>query len=114
MEKQLLSGNKYYIGLGSEPNIDFLFQGTESSRLLESLKKHDLIYFGVNSIQEAKELQRKYIIEFDLGGGNYVGGNIIDTNGNPIAYISYNGRIWEDRNGWKDGRELDVNLNRIK
>jgi hypothetical protein len=100
--------NKYYIGLGSEPNIDYLFQGTESVKLSEKNKQHNMIYFGVDTLQDAKTLQRKYIQVYDLGGGNYVGGDIYDSEDNYIGYISYNGRIWKGRDGWKNKEEIDI------
>jgi hypothetical protein len=81
---------KYYIGLGMAPNPDHY--GYE----YEQYKKEGLHYIGVYSIEEALELQRKYINENGLGGGNYIGGIILNANKKPIARVSYNGRIWEN------------------
>lgn len=49
----------------------------------------------VNSLDDARDECRKYIGENDLGGGNWTGGQITDEQGNPIAEVSYNGRIWK-------------------
>jgi hypothetical protein len=35
-----------------------------------------------------------FILRNDLGSGNWDGGDIIE-NGKLIAYVSYNGRVWE-------------------
>lgn len=37
-----------------------------------------------------------YIKSYRLGGGNWSGGRVVDANtGREVAYISYNGRIWQ-------------------
>jgi len=38
---------------------------------------------------------RAFIGELDIGASNWGGGEIYDSKGNEIAYVSYNGRIWE-------------------
>ena len=47
----------------------------------------------VRSIDEASKLVRRWIEDHDLGGSN-VGKQIILFNGSPVAYVSYNGRVW--------------------
>jgi len=39
----------------------------------------------------------EYIKKWNLGGGNWTGGQIL-SNGKQIAAVSYNGRVW-DRHG---------------
>lgn len=46
------------------------------------------------SPQAASDACRAYIVEHDLGGGNWTGGKLVDGNGTHVANISYNGRIW--------------------
>ncbi|MBE0502068.1 MAG: DNA (cytosine-5-)-methyltransferase [Desulfuromonadales bacterium] len=49
----------------------------------------------VASLEEASVVCRKYIEHWNLGGGNWCGGagNVMQ-NGNLVATISYNGKIW--------------------
>jgi hypothetical protein len=52
-----------------------------------------------------------FINNNDLGGGNWDGGDITD-NGKLIAYVSYNGRVWEVEEGkgkWSGrGKEIEI------
>ena len=48
----------------------------------------------VHDEQHASEMVRKYIEKYDLGGGNFVGGQIVTPEDEMIAYVSYNGRVW--------------------
>lgn len=43
-----------------------------------------------------------YIEQKNLGGSTYNGGDVLDENGNAIAWISYNGRVWESRKSDKE------------
>ncbi len=47
----------------------------------------------VETIEEAAEKCRDFIEEYDLGSGNWVGG-VVTEGDNPVAAISFNGRIW--------------------
>ena len=51
----------------------------------------------VFSISQASKVCVEYIDKYDLGGGNWTGGQIL-SNGKQIAAVSYNGRVW-DRHG---------------
>jgi hypothetical protein len=50
----------------------------------------------VNSLKEAAQLVEAYIAEFNLGGGNWVGGQVFsgDNKTEQVAKITYNGRAW--------------------
>lgn len=51
-------------------------------------------YVTAKSLKDASMKCRSYIEEFNLGAGNWVGGQVSqDTK--RIAQISYNGRIWK-------------------
>ncbi len=56
----------------------------------------------VQSLSEARQKCLDYINENDLGGGNWSGGEVINDQGEVIAYISYNGRVWESTNFEKE------------
>jgi len=48
----------------------------------------------VDSLQKASEVCSLYIGKWDLGGGNWNGGQVF-AGDRQIARISYNGRIWD-------------------
>jgi hypothetical protein len=53
---------------------------------------------SIDSLEQASAICQKYIARFDLGGGNwgYKTGAVFDLEGNPVAWISYNGRCWKE------------------
>jgi hypothetical protein len=53
---------------------------------------------SVKSIDEAVKLVKNFISENDLGGGEFIGAQIY-KNGKPIAYVSYNLKVWEGKIG---------------
>lgn len=55
------------------------------------------IELTVTNVEEASRLCRKYITQYNLGGGNWTGGQISE-NGREIARVSYNGRVWNTEN----------------
>lgn len=50
-------------------------------------------YITVQSLKDASHKCREYISEFNLGSGNWTGGQVFQQR-KQIARISYNGRIW--------------------
>ena len=46
------------------------------------------------SYAEAVTICLAFIAEYDLGGGNWAGGQVYDDDGKQVARISYNGRLW--------------------
>lgn len=48
----------------------------------------------VSTFKEASHVCRTYIAKWNLGGGNWSGGQIFRGN-KQVAQISYNGRIWD-------------------
>ena len=51
----------------------------------------------VSSLRDASQVCQRYIAANELGGGNWAGGDVEDDTGQVVAYISYNGRVWESR-----------------
>lgn len=49
---------------------------------------------AANSIEECQVSARKYIEDYDLGGGNWSGGQVYQD-GDYVGYVSYNGRFWD-------------------
>lgn len=56
---------------------------------------------GHQSIKECAKAVRDYIERYNLGSGNWLGGDVREVeSGKWVASISYNGRIWKKR--WQD------------
>lgn len=47
------------------------------------------------SIEECQQIVRNYIDFYNLGGGNWYGGDVF-KDGKHIGNISYNGRFWSN------------------
>lgn len=63
---------------------------------------------SVSDLKEAREKCVKYRDENMLGGGNWTGGKVTDDEGNFLAQISYNGRVW-DREYWtSEAKEIII------
>lgn len=83
---------RYYVVLKHAPNPDIITGGYWVSPL-DELKR---VY--IKTFREASEACRKYIERNELGSGNWTGGQIfydIGEHGEPIAHVSYNGRVWD-------------------
>lgn len=51
----------------------------------------------VDNLVQARQVVQQYINYFDLGGGNWVGGEVVRlSDGLVIGTFSYNGRLWAD------------------
>jgi hypothetical protein len=81
----------YKVVLASVGNPDF---GQDSRRSLPGVPRHVI---RVASISDASKACRAYIAYYDLGGGNWIGGEVKKA-GVVCAQISYNGRAWEPGN----------------
>lgn len=57
----------------------------------------------LHTLREAIEQCKAYIASWNLGGGNWNGGQVYSDKGH-IATISFNGRIWD-----LDDNEIQVN-----
>ena len=47
------------------------------------------------SLAEASETCLSYITQYELGGGNWTGGEVFNAEGEQVAYVSFNGKIWK-------------------
>jgi hypothetical protein len=81
----------YKVLLASVGNPDF---GQDSRRSLPSVPRRTL---RVASLADASKACRAYIAHYELGGGNWLGGEV-KKDGKLFAKISYNGRAWEPGN----------------
>ena len=55
----------------------------------------DEMVFAIDNLKEASEICRKYLTAFNLGGGNWAGGQVYHPTIGLIANISFNGRVWK-------------------
>src|SRR5438067_12932016 len=56
----------------------------------------------VETLIEARDLCQHYIAYYELGGGNWNGGEVVRTSdGLVVGRFSYNGRLWDS-----NGREV--------
>lgn len=56
-----------------------------------------------------RDAAREYIEFWNLGGGNWPETEIRTADGRPVAWISYNGRLWDCPSSgpdWKEAKEI--------
>lgn len=80
----------YEVELTMMPNYDYDSYDSESS-IKKSKKKIKVV-----GIDDAKKKVSEFIQSNDLGSGNFVPAQVY-KNGLPIAFISYNGKVWEGK-----------------
>ena len=78
----------YEVTLSAEPNPDFDIDSHEANVSIPEKR------VKVDSLEEARDVVMNFIRNNDLGSGNWTGGAVYQ-NGEQIATISYNGRVWE-------------------
>lgn len=96
-----------YVALGSEMAIYRFPQLSSSEKLEELSKPNGFVYFKVDDLKSASQLCRDFISEFNLGASNWIGGRVVDENFDFIAWVSYNGRVWDDEN-WSIAKEIQI------
>lgn len=80
--------SKFYVFLSSVGNP---LLGQNASKPLPKTQVQKVM---VHSLLEARTMVLEYIRDGKLGIGNWNGGAVTRQNGTLLAYISYNGRIW--------------------
>lgn len=96
--KELEAIVPYWVELSSASNLDYM---TSDRGVMEQVMKiKGQTYFPANNLLEAKKLVQEFIREYELGGGNFTGGRVVDTDFKFVARISYNGRIWAQEGDW--------------
>jgi DNA repair protein RadC len=78
----------YEVTLSASPNPDFDMDSHEATISIPEKR------VKVSSLGEARSVVMKFIRDNDLGGGNWTGGEVY-KDGQRVATISYNGRVWE-------------------
>jgi hypothetical protein len=90
------------VELKSAGNPDF---GQDPNKPLYGCEPNKSIVVG--SLKEAKRLCLKFIKDNNLGGGNWIGGKV--SNGSRIiAYVSYNGRVWDKEPSYPDNSAKEI------
>jgi len=63
----------------------------------------------VDSLIEAREMCQRFIAYYDLGGGNWTGGQVIRlSDGLVVGRFSYNGRLWPDEPWYPGIKEIKI------
>ena len=94
------NGGKFTVKLSSVGNPDHRQDCTRSLPGVPRALAH------VDSLREASDLCRAFIAYFDLGGGNWNGGEIVRADGLVIGKVSYNGRVWAGEWGKPGHKEI--------
>ena len=96
-----MSCAKLRVRLANRGNPDF---GQDPRRTLPGVPCRAV---NVTTLREASNACLAYIAEYELGGGNWTGGEVWRGN-TLVAHISYNGRAWPPGQ-WRSGLEpLDL------
>ena len=96
---------KYEVVLESKANPDYLYQGSLGRVRQELTKNIHKKKVSVITLADAKKLCLRFIADNELGGGNWTGGQVFKfSTKTQVAYISYNGRVWEGKMG--SGKEI--------
>lgn len=62
-----------------------------------------VVWSPAESLEDASRKVREEIERNDIGSRAWTGGDVVDDDGNYVAWVSYNGRIWDPKS--KYGRE---------
>ena len=89
------------VRLAHVPNPDIRGGEICDNGYWSKMRREGAMVVNVNSLREAAQTCGQYIGLNDLGSGNWAGGQIMDDDGNEIARVSFNGRIWAP-----DGSEI--------
>lgn len=88
--------SELFVSLGSNLDVERFFQYSTNIQIEELKKPRGFVYYQVETLKNASKLCREFIHHFNLGSSSWIGGRVINKAGHPIAFISYNGRIWEN------------------
>lgn len=86
-----MNKNPAYVILKADPNPDYQFPDHRAT------VKTVIIRLPVESFQSAAKVCTNFIASYDLGAGNWTGGQIGNIEGEIIAHVSYNGKVWEGK-----------------
>lgn len=98
---------KLFVGLGS--HIDILrWKSLSTNVKIEQLSyPNDLEYFEVKSYEYAYEMVRNYKKTYNLGASTFDGGLAKAENRNFNARVSYNGRVWDNKD-WSKSKKIEI------
>jgi hypothetical protein len=95
-----------HIELSAAPNPDFLDENPELQDPKATLSIPKKLV-RVKSLSEASAVARRFIYQNGLGGGNWTGGKVYDQHGKLVAYVSFNGRVW-DSDRYPGAKEIKI------
>lgn len=89
------SGKPMLVHLASAANPDFEETSEWRGGYQQGGKPGANQWQRVGSFEEASQAVQRYIMANGLGGGNWVGGEIVDeATREPVGRVGYNGRVW--------------------
>lgn len=89
-----------YVILKADPNPDY---SSPDPRATIKIAKARI---PVSGFAKASEVCKNFIEKHGLGSGNWTGGQIGNIEGEIIAHVSYNGRVWEGEKWSQDCKEI--------
>lgn len=92
---------KLFCQLASTIDEDRIYQLSSSEQFEEMQKNIEAQYVSISSLKEARKICSKFIDYYNLGGSNWTGGRIVNENHEFVAFISYNGKIWDNEDTFK-------------
>ncbi|MBC7651500.1 MAG: hypothetical protein H7101_07115 [Deinococcales bacterium] len=98
---------KMFVQLSTYFDEERFSQMSRSEKIQELNRPKGNIFFQVSSLNDAVKLCNQFINRFNLGGSNWSGGMVINENFDFIATISYNGRVWDNKD-WKIAKEVKI------
>ena len=88
---------KLYVLLASAFDFSRIESYSMSDFVDQASKPYGKMLVEVEDLKEARDLCMKFIKHYELGGSCRTGGEVINSNDRVVAYISYNGRIWDSK-----------------
>ena len=97
---------KYTVELSSVANPDFM--DDEDNIREEKFKIQKPTFVAVDNLRQAQAVVREFVSTYDLGSGNFTKntGVVKDAEGQFVARISYNGKVMDNENASKIGKEI--------
>lgn len=97
----------YLVELSSVIDYSRFFNMSSGAQMEELNKPYsNLKRTQSKSLKEASNMVKAFIEKNNLGSSNFTGGTILDENFNFCAHVSYNGRVWANKEGERPSREI--------
>ena len=95
--KESSNSTKLYVLLASAFDFSKLESYSMSDFVDQASKPYGKMLYEAEDLKDAQRICMELIKYYELGGSCWTGGEVINSNNQIIAYISYNGRVWESK-----------------